>query len=145
MNTSYETDVVAWANEQARLIRAGQFDQLDLAHIAEEIEDVGKSEQRELSSRMAVLLMHLLKWQFQSDRRSTSWTRTIREQRKRVLLALKDTPSLSNDLHDLDWLSATWADAVVQAIKETSMGTFPETCPWSMADVLSEDWLPKSH
>jgi Domain of unknown function DUF29 len=145
MTTSYETDVVAWANEQARLIRAGQFDQLDLEHIAEEIEDVGKSEQRELASRMAVLLMHLLKWQFQSDRRSTSWTRTIREQRIRVLLALKDTPSLANDLHNSDWLAATWADAVVQAIKETGIGTFPETCPWSMADVLSENWLPTSN
>ncbi len=60
MSTSYETDVVAWANEQARFIRAGQFDRLDLEHIAEEIEDVGKSEQRELASRMAVLLAHLL-------------------------------------------------------------------------------------
>jgi Domain of unknown function DUF29 len=145
MNTSYETDIVAWANEQARLIRAGQFDQLDLAHIAEEIEDVGKSEQRELASRMAVLLMHLLKWQFQPDRKSTSWTRTIREQRKRVLLALKDTPSLSKDLHNPDWLAATWADAVVQAIKETGMGAFPESCPWSMADVLADDWLPTMH
>ena len=74
MNTNYETDVVAWANEQARLIRAGKFDQLDLEHLAEEIEDVGKSEQRELASRMAVLLMHLLKWKFQPERRSKSWS-----------------------------------------------------------------------
>jgi len=55
---SYETDIVAWANEQARLVRTGQFELLDLEHIAEEIEDVGKSEQRELASRMAILKSH---------------------------------------------------------------------------------------
>ena len=62
MTTTYETDIIAWANEQAAFIRAGKFDLLDIEHIAEEIEDVGKSEKRELASRMAVLLMHLLKW-----------------------------------------------------------------------------------
>lgn len=63
--------LTAWANEQARLIRAGRFDLLGLEHIAEEIEDVGKSEQRELETRMAVLLAHLLKWQFQPERRGS--------------------------------------------------------------------------
>lgn len=77
MSTRYETDVVAWASEQAKLIRAGRFDLLDLEHIAEEIEDVGRSEQRELANRMAVLLAHLLKWQYQPERRGVSWTRTL--------------------------------------------------------------------
>ena len=63
--TRYEQDIVAWANEQATFVRNKQFDLLDLEHIAEEIEDVGKSEQRELASRMAVLLCHLLKWKYQ--------------------------------------------------------------------------------
>ena len=66
---TYEDDVVAWANEQARLLRTGRFDLLDIEHIAEEIEDVGKSEQRELANRMAVLLTHLLKWHYQPERR----------------------------------------------------------------------------
>ena len=69
MNIAYEKDIVAWANEQAGFIRARRFDLLDLENIAEEIEDVGKSEQRELESRMAVLFAHLLKWKFQSERR----------------------------------------------------------------------------
>ena len=76
---SYETDVIAWANRQAALLRAGRFSELDIANIAEEIEDVGKSEERELASRMAVLLMHLLKWQYQPERQSRSWLRTIKE------------------------------------------------------------------
>jgi len=69
---TYEHDINAWANEQARLLRAGRFDLLDVEHIAGEIEDVGKSEQRELASRMVVLLAHLLKWAYPPERRGAS-------------------------------------------------------------------------
>lgn len=142
MSTRYETDVVAWASEQAKLIRAGRFDLLDLEHIAEEIEDVGRSEQRELANRMAVLLAHLLKWQYQPERRGVSWTRTIKEQRKRVLHRLEETPSLSGKIHDLKWWSDTWGDAVAKAIGETEIGTFPEECPWAVAEVLDPEFFP---
>jgi hypothetical protein len=84
MGTRYEQDVVAWANEQAALLRAGKLSAIDVEHVAEEIEDLGKSEQRELASRMPVLLAHLLKWQCQPARRSKSWQYTIRTQRKEV-------------------------------------------------------------
>ena len=144
MNTSYESDVVAWAKEQAALIRAGQFDQLDLTHIAEEIEDVGKSEQRELASRMAVLLAHILKWKFQPQKRSVSWTLTIKEQRRLLVRRVQKTPSLSPILSDPEWVDEIWVDAKALAEKETGldMSTYPEICPWSMADVLTPDWLP---
>ncbi len=142
MRTSYETDVVAWASEQARLIRAGRFDLLDLEHIAEEIEDVGKSEQRELANRMAVLLAHLLKWQYQPDRQGNSWARTIKEQRKGVLSRLDETPSLKSKLTETKWWDGVWADAVAQATDETGIDTLPEVCPWSEAAVLGEGWLP---
>lgn len=142
MTTSYSADVVAWASEQARLIRAGRFDLLDLEHIAEEIEDVGKSEQRELANRMAVLLAHLLKWQYQPDRQGNSWARTIKEQRKGVLSRLEETPSLKNKLTETKWWDGVWADAVAQATNETGIDTLPEVCPWSEAEVLGEGWLP---
>lgn len=142
MPTGYDQDVMAWAIEQARLLRAGRFDQLDIEHIADEIEDVGKSEKRELASRMAVLLAHLLKWQRQPGRRSTSWERTIREQRKQVLRKLKETPSLGPLLGDPDWIEGAWGDAVTLAVNETGLDAFPETCPWPLADVLAEGWLP---
>jgi Domain of unknown function DUF29. len=143
MATSYETDVVEWANEQARLIRAGRFDLLDLEHIAEEIEDVGKSEQRELANRMAVLLAHLLKWQYQPERRGNSWERTIRHQRKRIVLALQRTPSLKAMLDAADWQLEMWLDGIDQAERETGIDCFPEICPWAMeAEILNEDWLP---
>ncbi|MEO5344613.1 MAG: DUF29 domain-containing protein, partial [Gammaproteobacteria bacterium SHHR-1] len=91
---TYEADVVAWAKEQAGLIRAGRFDLLDIEHIAEEIEDVGKSEQRELANRMGLLLAHLLKWKFQPGRQTASWQRTITEQRKGIKRRLATSPGL---------------------------------------------------
>jgi hypothetical protein len=138
----YDQDIVAWANEQARLLRAGNLDLLDLENIAEEIEDVGKSEQRELASRMALLLAHLLKWQFQPERRGSSWTATIRAQRRAVAARLKRTPSLKAMLRDADWWEEIWADAVGAATAETGREGFPEDCPWDLADILHPEWLP---
>ena len=142
MATIYENDIVAWAKEQAYLLRSGQLSVLDIEHIAEEIEDVGKSEQRELASRMAVLLSHLLKWHYQPERQCSSWQRTIKEQRKAVLRRLKNTPSLKVSLNDTEWLEDVWGDAVSISIHETGMDSFPEVCPWTIANILSEDWLP---
>ena len=143
MGTPYEKDVVAWAMEQAALLRAGNLSALDIEHIAEEIEDVGKSEKRELASRMAVLLSHLLKWQHQPGRRGSSWTRTLKEQRKAIAAAIRQTPSLKASLSDADWLAGVWADAVTKAVDETGLDSFPEDCPWSMVQVLSAEFFPE--
>jgi hypothetical protein len=140
--TRYETDIVAWANEQAQLVRAGQFELLDLEHIAEEIEDVGKSEQRELASRMTLLIAHLLKWQFQPERRGRSRQLTIRNQRKAIQLHLKQVPSLKSKLNDVEWMEIVWGDAVYQASIETGLDNFPEACPWSVNDILIDGWMP---
>ncbi len=141
-NAGYDQDVIAWANEQARLLRAGQFDRLDIEHLAEEIEDVGKSEQRELASRMAVLLAHLLKWQFQPERRSRSWDATIRVQRDGVARRLRRTPSLRQSLDDPDWWCDAWDDALARAIDETGLSDFPDQCPWLVAEILDPNWKP---
>lgn len=145
MGITYDQDIVAWANEQAAFLRAGRFDLLDLEHIAEEIEDVGKSEQRELESRMAILLMHLLKWQYQPSHRGASWERTIKEQRNMIARRIKKTPSLKSSLSDEDWIANAWVDATEAASKETGIDLvkFPETFHWDMIDVLTENWLPE--
>lgn len=140
---NYETDVVAWANEQAWLVRNKKFELLDIEHIAEEIEDVGKSEQRELTSRMAVLIAHLLKWQFQPEYQDASGERTIKEQRKSLAFHIKQVPSLKSKLLNSDWQDAVWADAVTIAIRETGIENFPETCPWTIDNILSHYWLPE--
>ena len=141
---SYDGDIVAWANEQARLLREGQFSQLDIEHIAEEIEDVGKSEKRELRNRMAVLLAHLLKWQYQPGFQGNSWRRTIREQRRGVLACLKETPSLKPDLGKQDWWAWVWSDAVGLAVKETGLDCFPDSCPWAFEKIIDANFWPGS-
>lgn len=146
MGITYDQDIIAWANQQATFLREGRFDLLDLEHIAEEIEDVGKSEQRELETRMAILLMHLLKWQYQPSHRGESWKRTIKEQRNMIIRRIKKTPSLKSSLSDEDWIANAWADATLSASKETGIDLtkFPESFDtyWSMTDVLTENWLP---
>jgi len=140
---SYDGDIIAWANEQARLLRAGRFDALDIEHIAEEIEDVGKSEQRELRNRMAVLLTHLLKWQYQPGYRGNSWRRTIKEQRRGIVGCLKETPSLKANLDQSDWWEWVWADAISFAVKETGLDCFPDFCPWSFDQIMDADFWPE--
>ena len=140
---TYQSDVAAWSQEQARLLRARRFDLLDIEHIAGEIEDVGKSEQRELASRLTVLLAHLLKWQFQPERRGSSWEKTIKAQRKEVCYGLEESPSLKPKLDEAKWLDMVWAKAVAQAANETGLDCFPDVCPWAIQDeVLSEGWFP---
>lgn len=141
--SGYEHDVAAWSVEQARLLRAGLFDQLDIEHIADEIEDVGKSEARELASRMVVLLTHRLKWQFQPARRSRSWENTIREQQKKVIRRLTRTPSLRPELDNADWIEDVWGDALTASASETGLDIagFPGACPWPLSDVVFDDWM----
>ena len=144
MGIAYEKDIVAWANEQASFIRAGRFELLDLEHIAEEIEDVGKSEQRELENRMAILLAHLLKWQYQPARRGASWQKTIKVQRTQVNRRIQKTPSFKHTLQDTEWWEDTWGDAITQASKETGieLTVFPEVCPWTPEQILDLEFFP---
>lgn len=140
----YEIDVIAWANEQAAFIRAGQFDRLDLEHLAEEIEDVGKSELRELESRMAVLLSHLLKWQFQPAYRGSSWEYTINDQRIMISRRLTRTPSLKPYLRDEEFWQEAWADGRRIAENETGiLNTFPKSCPWTFEQIMDPQFWPE--
>lgn len=79
----YETDFYAWTLEQAKLLKQGKLNQLDILNLIEEIESLGKREKQELRNRLGILIGHLLKWEYQSDKRSNSWKATIREQRDR--------------------------------------------------------------
>lgn len=144
MGTSYEADIVTWAEEQAALLREGKLTEIDIANIAEEIEDVGKSERRELASRMALLLAHLLKWQYQPERRGSSWQRTIREQRRAITRRVRRTPGLKTSLSDPEWWEDAWEDALTKTIEETGLDHFPEDCPWSAEQVLSTEFYPSN-
>src|SRR5580698_11209673 len=93
-DSDHDRDFYAWANKQAALLRAGKLDEADFEHIAEEIESMGRTEKRELVSRLSVLLLHLLKWRFQPEKRGPSWEASIRVQRNRLADHLDDNPSL---------------------------------------------------
>lgn len=91
---TYEQDFVGWLNTQAELLKTGKVNELDIKNLVEEIEAMGRSEKRELESRMIILVMHLLKWTFQPNYQSRSWANTINEQRRRIGRVIKDSPSL---------------------------------------------------
>jgi len=139
---SYETDFYGWANEQAALLRAGKLAAADIGHIAEEIESMGKAEKRELISRLTVLLCHLLKWQYQPDRRGMSWRATIRNQRRDITDHLVDNPSLKARLPEA--LSAAYERAIDTAAGETDRdpGTFPPACPWPFEQIMDVAFWP---
>ena len=140
----YERDFYAWANEQAALLRSGKFLAADIENIAEEIESMGKSEKRELVNRLAVLLLHLLKWQFQPKRRGASWEGTIRVQRRDLTAHLEDNPSLKSNLPET--LSRAYGNAAILAPGETRLpkATFPATCPWSFEQIMDEEFWPEA-
>lgn len=143
MSTSlYEQDFYAWANQQAALLRAGQLSAADIEHIAEEIESMGKTEKRELVNRLAVLLLHLLKWQFQPERRGSSWQATIRVQRIALARHIKDNPSLKPSVPEA--LDDAYSMATIEAAGETGLpeATFPSACPWSFDKVMGEGFWP---
>ncbi len=139
----YDLDFYAWANEQAALLRAGQLSAADIMHIAEEIESMGKGEQREMESRLSVLLLHLLKWQFQPERRGKSWRLTVKEQRRRVERHLRQNPSLKNALGTT--IADAYGDARIDAERETDLdeNAFPVECPWSFGQIMDEGFWPE--
>lgn len=138
MSDLYDTDFYAWANEQAALLRAGKLSVADIAHIAEEIDSMGRSERRELTSRLAVLLTHLLKWQVQPERRGRSWLLTIREQRREVAEVLADNPSLRARLSEL--LAEAYGKALLAAQRETDLPeeAFPAASPWTFDEAMQD-------
>jgi len=142
MKATYATDFNLWIDQTAQLLREQRWQELDLEHLIEEIEDLGKSERRGIASQLTRLLLHLLKWQYQRQRRSDSWLDSIADARTQIELALEDSPSLKD--YPAEVLEASYQRARRQAAKQTGMhvSTFPEGCSYSLELVLDENWLP---
>ena len=140
----YEQDFYAWTQTTAALIRAGKWYDLDRDALAEEIETLGKRDWRELASRIAVLLRHLLKWRYQPERRQRgrSWRSTIWEQRGRLRRLLRQSPSLAPVV--LQTIQEEYAEARQRASEETGLPltTFPEACEWTAEQVLDANFWP---
>lgn len=138
----YENDFYAWTQQQAQLLRNQKLNHIDWNHLAEEIEDMGRSEKRQLESRLEILIIHLLKWQFQPNLRSRSWQLTIKEQRLRLEKLFIENPSLKTHLQDVK--EKIYPLAVINAEKETGLATFPETCPYDLTQIFLVEFFPEN-
>jgi hypothetical protein len=135
----YDADLLAWLEQQAGYLRAGQLDRLDVAHLIEELEDMGGSQRRELKSRLEILLMHMLKRDASPRRPSRSWQSTIVEQRARIEDLLEQSPSLRNGMEEV--AQKAFAVAVKRAAIETGLkrSAFPATLPYGLASILEDE------
>lgn len=138
----YEYDFHEWIEQQINLLKQGEMSKLDVIHLIEELEDMGKSNIRELESRFVILIAHLLKWQFQSKQQNSNWRGSINEQRVQLLRLLRKTPSLRRELTNA--IADAYSDALEIATNETNLITssFPNSCPYSVEQLLDKSFYP---
>jgi hypothetical protein len=136
----YETDFYAWTLEQSKLLKERDFKHLDITNLVEEIESLGKQQRQELRNRLGVLIGHLLKWDYQPEKRSKSWRVTIREQRREILQLLKENPSLKPYL--IEAIAHAHESGLDLVVKETPLdyGDLPENCPYTSEQLFDPDF-----
>jgi hypothetical protein len=139
----YDTDFYTWTQTQAAALRAKDWAALDLDHLAEEIEALGNEQRHAVRSHLRVLLWHVLKWAYQPDHRGPSWRTSILNARVEIADRLEDYPSLRPRVPTL--LASAYPRARRLASAETGLplATFPEACPWTVEQVLDEDFWPE--
>lgn len=135
----YEADFYAWTQQTADQLRRGEFSALDMAELVEEVIDMGNRHRDQLESRLTILIAHMLKWDYQPDKRSNSWRATIKLQRNRIQRLLKRMPSLGSALQEV--LLEAYEDATALASEETTFpeSRFPASLPYTMLEILSKE------
>ncbi len=138
----YDSDVALWVERQVYLLRTGNFSQLDLDNLIEELEAINNRDRREISSRLVVLIVHLLKCQSQPERKSGSWRSSIREQRSEIAALLEESPSNCRLIPDK--VRKAYKPAVMRAMDETGLAAsaFPNALPWSPEQILDPEFFP---
>lgn len=141
--TLCDQDFLQWTQQQAEYLRKGYWAGLDIENLVEELETLGRSEQKELGSYLQVLLMHLLKCQYQPEKRTKSWNNTLSNCRDKIQDCLEDTPSLQRFLKNPEWVEKYYRRARRDAAKETQKPdtTFPAECPYAIAQILDPSFL----
>ena len=139
----YDRDYYLWLSHTAQLIKDGKFAEIDATNLIEEIEDMGRSEQRGVESNLVIVLLHLLKYKYQSEKRTNSWKSSIREHRRRLRKAFAASPSLKQYFEQV--FDECYQDGREQAADETglTLDTFPTCSPFTPAEVLNSDYLPQ--
>lgn len=143
----YNQDFLKWTQQQAEYLQKGYWAKLDVDNLVEELEALGRNEQREIGSYLQVLVMHLLKCQYQPEYRTTSWDTTISNYRDKIQDCLEDAPSLQRFLQDIDWVGKHYRRARRDAAKqmEKSIEILPTECPYTIVQILNPNLLPDSH
>ena len=139
---AYAEDFYGWLNTTAQLLRNRELSHVDFENIAEELESMGKSEKRELASRLTILLVHLLKWQYQPEKRSRSWENTIKIQRIEIEELLEESPSLHYEVERV--IDTAYRKARIGAEEETGIDQrhFPITCPYAFDQLRNDEYYP---
>ncbi|BAZ31986.1 hypothetical protein NIES4074_44600 [Cylindrospermum sp. NIES-4074] len=137
----YNQDFYLWTQTIAQQLKENKFNEIDIPNLIEEIESMGRSEKRELRSRLIILLMHLLKWQYQPEKRSESWRSTITEQRICIEALLEDSPSLQPIFTEV--FADCYQKARLKASDETGikLNLFPNESPFSLEETLNNHFL----
>jgi Domain of unknown function DUF29 len=141
---TYDQDFNLWLEQTVNLLRSGQFEQLDIENLVDELESMSRRDKREILSRLKVVLMHLLKWKYQPEQRSGSWESSIRTNRDEIAQILIDSPSLKN--YPTQVLTHAYPIARKNAASETGLvlGVFPDSSPFSIAQVLDDEFWPEA-
>jgi len=140
----YDRDYYLWLEATSQLLRDRQLDRIDIEHLAEELEDMGKSEKRAIESNLEILFMHLLKYKYQAEKQTNNWRYTIYEHRDRIQKAFRDSPSLRRYFEQV--FDSCYTEARTMAALETGMNMdeFPELCPFSITETLDLDHWPEN-
>lgn len=138
----YDQDFAQWIDQTVQLLKEGKLNELDIENLIEEVESLGRSDKRALSSNLIIVMLHLLKWQYQSEKRSGSWKSSILEHRDRIERLLKDSPSLKPYLETE--VNPCYTRARLRASAETGLdiNEFPMDCPYGLEELLSDQFLP---
>lgn len=144
LKSEYERDFYSWIHRNIDLLKQGKLADIDIDILIDELESMAKRDKRELTSRLMILIAHLLKWQFQPENQSGSWRGSIREQRIQLIEQLEESPSLRNSLDES--VVKAYPKALALAIDETGLTSkkFPAECPYALKQLLDENFYPNS-
>ena len=140
---SYNHDIYGWAVHTAHLLRERKMNEVDFENVIEEIEALGRSEKHELKNRLAQLVFHLLKWQYQTDFRSRSWQGSISEQRIRVDYILEDNPSLRPSIEEFIKKAYKLSFSLIKKETPLDLKLLPANCPYSFEQIMNDEFYPE--
>lgn len=141
----YDRDYALWLEATIENLRLKNFEQVDWENVLDEFEAMSKRDRRSIKNNLVILLLHLLKWEFQPEMRSGSWAGSIIEHRQRLRDLLNDSPSLRNYVAEV--ISLAYSDAIIRAVNETRLdaSVFPIDCPYDILNILNPSFLPGSN